>query len=400
MLIWASLVGLVACIWLSRHVTISTAQRTMKPLTPLDTNVQLDTHPFVSVLVAAKDEEDNIEAAARTLLDQDYPAFELIVMNDRSTDDTRNILDRLQAEYPDDRLKVIHIEQLQEGWFGKNNAMREGVAAARGDWLCFSDADCRQTSTRALSTAVHYALTRQADFLSVLPKLETQTAWECIVQPVCSAVMLLWFSPLRVNDPSCKEAYANGAFMLLSRDCYDAIGGHEAVRTEVNEDMHMARRCKERGWRLHVVQNEGLYTVRMYTGLGEIWKGWSRIFYGCFGTFRRLARSMNMLLMMNVFPYLSFAIALGVLFTSGWSGMGLGWQWVLLSSTVAVGGQQSVIFRFYRLSGVHPAWAPTFIIGALVCIGMLGNALRRLGGRASTTWRGTTYCADRVVNSS
>jgi len=400
MLIWAALLGMVACVWASRHVAISHARRTLKPLTPADGDGSEHDRPFVSVLIAAKDEEDNIESAVRTLLAQDYPAFEVIVVNDRSTDGTRRILEQLQAEYPDERLKVIHVEQLREGWFGKNNAMREGVAVARGDWLCFSDADCRQISTRTLSVAVQYALAHHVDFLSVLPTLETQTTWERIIQPVCSAVMLLWFSPMRVNDPGRKEAYANGAFMLMSRDCYDAIGGHEAVRTEVNEDMHMARLCKERGRRLRVVQNEGLYTVRMYTGLRQIWSGWSRIFYGCFGTFRRLALSMGMLLVMNVFPYLSFLIALGALWMYGGSGLDLGWRCVLIAAAAAVVAQQTVIARFYRLSGVHPAWAPTFIIGALICIGMLANAMRRLGGRTPTTWRGTTYRADRVVKTS
>src|SRR4029079_6010588 len=106
--------------------------------------------------------------------------------------------------------------------------------------------------------------------------------------PVCGAVMVFWFHPKRVNDPEHSAAYANGAFMLLRRSCYDAIGGHDEVRTQVNEDMHMAHLAKEHRQRLVVVQNEDLYTVRMYSRFKDIWRGWSRIFYGCFGTFRRL----------------------------------------------------------------------------------------------------------------
>jgi chlorobactene glucosyltransferase len=397
MVVWTVFLALITCVWASRHLAIRHAQRTVEKLSAVGCDGWSEDPPFVSFLVAAKDEQDNIEVAVRTLLEQDYPAFEVIVINDRSTDRTAEILQRLHSEQPDGRLKVLHISKLQKGWFGKNNAMREGVAAARGQWLCFGDADCRQTSPHSLSAAIRYVTDNKVDFLSVLPNLENRTTWERIIQPACGALLVFWFPPMRVNDPACKEAYANGAFMLLSRDCYDAIGGHEAVRTEVNEDMHMARLCKENGRRLRVIQNDGLYTVRMYTDFNQMWHGWSRIFYGCFGTFRRLAVSIRMLVLMNVFPYVSFLIALGVLLSRGWADLSTGWRGVLIASTAAVATQQSVIARFYKLSRVHPAWAPTFIVGAVVCIGMLTNAIRRLRGRSTTTWRGTTYRADEVL---
>lgn len=185
--------------------------------------------------------------------------------------------------------------------------------------------------------------------------------------------------------------------MLMTRRCYEAIGGHEAVRTEVNEDMHLARLAKERGQRLFVVQNEGLYTVRMYSRFREIWRGWSRIFYGCFGTFRRLRVTMLMLMATNLFPYLSLLISAGVLLAKGWNGAGPGWQLVGGASALAVIAQQTVIVRFYRLSRADPWLAPTFIVGAVVCIGMLVNAMLKLRGRTATIWRGTVYRGDQVA---
>lgn len=258
------------------------------------------------------------------MLEQDYPAFETIVINDRSADRTGEILESLKAECPNGRLKVIHIQQLQDGWFGKNNAMREGVNQAKGEWFCFGDADCRQTSRRTLSMAVRHAVENGIDFLSVLPRLETQSVWEKIIQPVCGAVMVFWFHPEKVNSPNLPNAYANGAFMLMSRKCYEAIGGHEAVRSQMNEDMQLAKLAKAHGQRLFVMQNDGLYTVRMYSRFREIWRGWSRIFYGCFETFRRLRITLAMLLTTNVFPYLSLLIAACVLATRGWSEAGTG----------------------------------------------------------------------------
>jgi chlorobactene glucosyltransferase len=399
MIIWAVLLLGVACIWASRHVAISQARREQEPLRADSFSGPPADPPLVSVLIAAKDEEANIEGAVRSMLDQDYPNFELIVINDRSTDRTGQILESIRAEQPDSRLRVVHIQQLRDGWFGKNNAMREGIEQAKGQWLCFGDADCRQTSRRTLSMAVRHALENRIDFLSVLPRLETQSLWERIIQPVCGAVMVFWFNPSKVNDPKRPNAYANGAFMLMSRECYQAIGGHDAVRTEINEDMHMAQLAKQRGQRLFVIQNDGLYTVRMYSRLREIWRGWSRIFFGCFETFRRLRITLAMLLTTNIFPYASLLIAAAVLGIKGWSGAGGGWQLVAAAAALVVVVQQTVITRYYRLSQTNPWLAPTFIVGAVVCVGMLVNAMFKLNGRTTTTWRGTTYRGSQLADS-
>jgi chlorobactene glucosyltransferase len=404
--VWVVVLWLVGLVWASRHIDISRARREQRPLDENSYDGPPASPPMVSVLIAAKDEEANIETAVRTMLAQDYPRFELIVINDRSTDRTRSILNRLAAETSDadgnadgngnGRLKVIHVERLRDGWFGKNNAMREGMERATGEWLCFSDADCTQISARTLSLAVRHAVENRVDFLSVLPILETRSFWERIIQPVCGAVMVFWFHPKRVNNPNHPAAYANGAFMLMKRSTYDAIGGHDAVKTEVNEDMHMARLAKEQRQRLMVVQNDNLYSVRMYSGLRQIWRGWSRIFYGCFGTFRRLLITMVFLLVMNILPYASAVAGWALTAARGWSDAGP-WRPVAIAATLAVAFQLSVIARFYRLSRTSAWLAPTFIVGVAFCIGMLINAMLKLGGRTATTWRGTTYRGGQVA---
>ncbi len=398
MLIWAAALLMVALVWLTRHVAISRARVEQIPLTSRSYPGPPPDAPFVSVLIAAKDEEANIETAVRSMLRQDYPHFELIVINDRSTDRTAGILERLKASDTTGRLQVVHVTGLREGWFGKNNAMREGLARARGEWLCFGDADCEHTSPRTLSMAMSLVLERGIDFFSLLPRLATESLWERIIQPVCGGLMILWFNPQKVNDPRHPAAYANGAFMLMSRACYEAIGGHEAVRTQVNEDMHMARIAKERGLRLFVCQNEDLYTVRMYSSLGQIWRGWSRIFYGCFGTFRRLRISMLVMIVMNLFPYGSLLAAAGVMAWRGPAAAGPGWGWVGAAAALAVLMQQTVIVRYYRLSYTSPWLAPTFIVGAVICVGMLANAMLKLKGRTAVTWRGTVYRGEQVAD--
>jgi len=389
--VWIVLLVLVGLIWLSRHLEVNRAYREQIPLSAASFDGPPTDPPKVSVLVAFKDEQENAELCVRTLLEQDYPNFELILIDDRSTDRTPEILDAMAGD--SEKTTVIHVGRLREGWFGKNNAMREGVERVTGQWLAFSDADCFQTSPRTLSMAVRYAVENKIDMFSVLPVLETPSIWERIVQPVCGAIMVFWFHPKRVNNPKSKAAYANGAFMLMTREAYEKIGGHEAVRTRVNEDMHMARLVKEHGLRLFVMQNDGLYRVRMYTRFRDTWRGWSRIFYGCFGTLRRLLISFFFMLVISLGPWLSGAV--------GWLavalGGGEGWWWTAWAATAAALVQETVIFRYYRLSHANPWLAPTYPLGGLLSLGMLLNAMTKLNGLSATTWRGTTYHGDRVA---
>lgn len=388
---WLGLTAVTLLTWLSRHGQLSRARRTMPPLTSRMPDGPAGARPTVSWIVAAKDEAANIEACLRSMAAQDYPNLEIIAVNDRSEDQTGAIMDRLAAEH--ERLTVLHVAQLPPGWFGKNNAMRDGVARSTGEWLCFTDADCIQLSPRSLSVAMQYARGKGADFLSVLPAHETRGFWESVIQPACSGVLMIWFNPMRVNDPRRKTAYANGAFMLMKRACYQAIGGHEAVKTELNEDMHMARLAKERGLRLCVVSNVDLYTVRMYEGLRATWKGWSRIFFGCFGTMRRLVATATILVLFSLLPWITTAVGAAAL-AGQWRWPG--WPVLTAVGAVACLMQWTVMFRFYRLNRLRPWYALFYPLGSFVGLTALIGAMRRVGGRSTVTWRGTTYRGDRV----
>ncbi|HUU85884.1 MAG TPA: glycosyltransferase family 2 protein [Phycisphaerae bacterium] len=391
---WLILLGLIAVVWLTRHAAISSARRREPVLSSRSYDGPPEQAPRISVLVAAKDEQENIESCVTTFCEQDYPDFEVIVIDDRSSDETPAILQRLHKRY-NDRLRVLTVRRLRHGWFGKNNAMREGVSAATGQWLCFADADCRQTSPSTLSMAMREAQAGRDDFLSVLPVLETKTFWERLIQPVCAAIMVFWFRPERVNDPRSPAAYANGAFMLIKRRVYDAIGGHERVKTEVNEDMHLARITKQMGHHLRVIQNDDLYVTRMYATLGQTWRGWSRIFYGCLASFRRLLVAMSVLTAFSLVPWASLLISL-----IGWAGAGpetvTAWRWLAVFSVVTVLLEQSVMFRFYRLARGEPRWSLAYLLAACICWGMLASAMLKRLGATSTTWRGTTYHKDQL----
>lgn len=375
---WFWLLLLIALVWLRRHGQLNRAH-----LEPILTADQADDGgaemPTLSVLVAAKDEEANIGRCVESLLAQDYPGLQVVAANDRSQDRTGAILDELAARDP--RLKVVHIRELPAGWAGKNHAMHQAVQHAAGQVLVFTDADCQFHEPRMLRAAVRFAQREKVDLLSVLPQLEAGTFWERVVQPPAGAIMVYWFPPQRVNDPASRVAYANGAFMLMSRESYERLGGHEGARGALNEDMHFAATAKRRGLRLRVIRGDGLYTVRMYVGMRQIWNGWTRIFYCCFGTLGRLMASVLFLSIFSLAPTVSLLLSP----LAGAAGPA-----IALAAAVAVVAQQTVLWRFYALGGTPPAWALTYPLGAAVCLGITLNAMRRHGG-ATTKWRGTVY---------
>jgi chlorobactene glucosyltransferase len=384
--VWFWVLAFIAFVWLRRHRDLNRG-RDEPVLSAQDVPPPDDPLPRLSVLVAAKDEEANIERCLNGLLAQQYPDFEIIVANDRSADRTGEIVDRLAAQHP--HLKTVHITELAPGWSGKNHALHHAVQHATGEYFVFTDADCRFHDPTLLAAAVGYARREQIDFLSVLPQLEAWTFWERVVQPPAGAILIFWFPPQKVNDPRSPRAYANGAFMLMSRTAYERLGGHAAVRTALNEDMHFARRAKQLGVRLRVIRGGGMYSVRMYAGWRQIWNGWTRIFYCCFGTLPRLLASVLFLSVFSLLPTLSLLAALTLLI---WPEFRPWAAAVAAVAAVAVLAQQSVLWRFYALGGTRRAWALTWPLGAAACLGITLNAIARHFG-ARTHWRGTTYTA-------
>jgi hypothetical protein len=284
---------------------------------------------------------------------------------------------------------VIDITQLPEGWAGKNNAMQTGIAQSQGDWICMIDADCRQTSRHTLSAAVQYAQDTATDMLSVLPTLEMHGFWENVVQPVCAGLMMIWFHPDKVNSPKYPNAYANGAFMLIRRAAYQQIGTHQAVRDRVNEDIHLAGRVKQAGLKLRVVSNHGLFLSRMYTSLPQIFRGWARIFFGTFGTLRRIGMSLAALVIVSLLPYPLAALGL-ILAVSGARPHGA-WLACGIAGLVAVACQFVAIFRFYRLVGARTGLTWTYPIGCVVTVLSLISAIGKLRKGAKIVWRNTSY---------
>ncbi len=371
-------------IWLLRHFSLTQAKRQAEVL---DSSYRKDMKhwPKVSVLVAARNEEKNIARCLKYLLEQDYPDFEIIAIDDRSEDGTGEIVDKLAEEHKD-KLKVIHIENLPENWLGKPNAMYEGAKYAQGEYLLFTDADCFFYCPSVIRIAVSYTIDNNLDLLSVLPVLETHTVWEKILQPVCSAVLMIWFRPHRVNDPESKIAYANGAFMLFKKECYMSIDGHQAVKDSISEDMDFARIIKQRGFKLYVIQNRDLYRTRMYEDFRSTFTGWSRIFFGCFAKPFRVILAILLLVIMSLLPYFILIGTILLACHRNWYLPHNIWNLVVWS-IIAVIAQMSVLLRFYPLSGARWYQAFSYPIGASVTLVMLINALLKFF-TGKINWRG------------
>lgn len=234
--------------------------------------------PFVSVIIPARDEARNIERCVRSVLTADYPEFEIIVVDDHSTDGTGGIARRIATEDP--RVRVISAPDLPPGWFGKQWACAAGANAARGALLLFTDADTRHASD-LLPRAVNAMHRRDAELLSVAGQQEMHSFWERVIQPQMFGLLSLRYGGTEAVSTTRRpeNAIANGQFILVRRGAYDAMGGHALVRDRVAEDLTMAQEFVRAGRRIALVLGTDQLSTHMYASLSELIKGWKKNVY-------------------------------------------------------------------------------------------------------------------------
>lgn len=229
-----------------------------------------DDLPLVSIIVPARNEAQEIERAALSLLEQDYPHFELIAVNDRSTDSTGEILDQLARRHA--QLRVVHVDDLPGGWLGKNHAMHFAAQQASGELLLFTDADVVMQPT-TLRRAVGFMRTHGLDHLTVAPDTVMPTA---LLQAFVVTFMIFfsaYFKPWKVKDPRSKAYIGIGAFNLVRAESYRAVGTHETIRMRPDDDVKLGKIIKLGGFRQDVVYGAGLISVRWYSSLRELIEG-------------------------------------------------------------------------------------------------------------------------------
>jgi len=354
--------------------------------------------PLISFCVPARNEERNIRACVEGLLAQDYPNFEVIVLDDRSSDATAEILHGLVME-SDSLLSVqegaptLHIvsgSNLPAGWAGKPHALYQASAVARGEWLCFVDADTF-LSTTTLSSCYAKAVETKADMLTIMTFQILGSFWEKVVMPLVMTALSVGFSPRKVNDPARKDAIANGQFILIKRSVYDAVGGHKSVKDQIVEDKAISEQVKWNGYRLIVADGSQVTQTRMYTSLPEMWEGWTKnIYLGL--------RDQTSLMWLGVFG--AFVALLAALFLPIWPFLGIRWflnggGWmavtVIVESLLLWAYLIRVRAQVSRKMKISAWYACTTPLGAAVFASMMiTSAFRVLTGKG-VTWKGRLY---------
>lgn len=389
---WTTLAWAIVGVWCFIAVIFVMALRRQSTLKVSASSGPTDL-PKLSVLVAARNETLCIEACIRSLFRQDYPNLEVVAINDRSTDDTDSILDRLAAEFGP-RLQVVHVTSLPVGWFGKPNALTTGLQYATGSLICFTDADCVFQARGALRSAVSELLRRQLDVMSIAARYSMDSLREQVLVPCVSEMLLTWLHPERVDDPNCPDAFANGAFILVQRTPFERIGGWSTLRAKICEDLEFAKLAKRSGLRTGVVQAENFYLTGSYQSLRESWNGWSRIFKGALTPSQLLLTLMRMSCLF-VLPLVATFWAVGYALGAGsidglMHGSGLAFL-------IAFGFRGALDVAIFRLVGAPLRAAVLAPLGRLFVMAAVTRALLSHAGLVHTHWRGAAFLAGQMV---
>jgi chlorobactene glucosyltransferase len=346
--------------------------------------------PLISIIVPARNEERNILACVEALVSQDYPDVELIVVDDRSSDSTLDILQQFKSRQVlgnSSTFELISGVDLPQGWAGKPHALYQGAAHAHGEWLCFVDADTF-ASPSLISSTYQAAKNSSADMLTILTDQQLGSFWEKVIMPLVFTALSVGFPADRVNDPSKPDAIANGQFILIRRDAYEAVGGHEAVRAEIAEDKALAVLVKGQGFRLVLADGRQFAQTRMYTTLPEIWEGWTKNIY--LGLQDRLwllgIGALTGLVGALLLPLWTLLCIVWVASISSWMAYLALFQSLLLWSYLVF---QRV--KACRALQINSWYAFSLPLGALVfTLMMFSSAFKVISGQG-VTWRGRSY---------
>jgi glycosyltransferase involved in cell wall biosynthesis len=333
---------------------------------------------LVSAIIPARNEEASVERAVESVAAQ-AEVGEVIVVNDQSTDGTGAILAGVAARIP--KVKVMETGELPTGWVGKNYAVAVGAAAAEGEWLLFTDADTYHypgSAKKALADAAKH----EAALVSYSPEQEMETFWERALIPFVFWRLSRLYDFGRVNDASKPDAAANGQYLMIAREAYEAVGGHAAIAGQVLEDVALARCVKQAGYRLYFAGGRGIVRTRMYRSFRAMWEGWTKNLFALLD-YSELALLREM----------TDGIILGVIvvLAAGWAYEPRGW--IALAAGSAVLGARMMGFATYLRENRYPGAYIQYVVPA-VCLysaTLLASWWRYKRGRIE--WKGRTYPA-------
>jgi chlorobactene glucosyltransferase len=338
-----------------------------------------DELPFVSVLIPARNEERSIKECVESLLVQDYKKFEVIVLNDNSEDSTGMILEELRSKYK--KLKVINGKPLPAGWSGKNFACHQLYKASKGEYILFTDADTEHFKDSILNSVTR-AINRKADLYTLIPKMTLNTFAEKMIMPgihFTSFTLLPYY--LAETLKSSAFAMGVGPFLLFRREAYETIGGHEALKNDLVEDVRLAKNIKRFGYKVVVNKGLDILSCRMYQSFKEIWEGFSKNIFPGMGY-------SSLTLFSVFFVYL-------VLFFVPFAGTAVSWamgndylMYNFLYQVVLLLIMRVIINSSFKLGFISTLFHPA---GVLI-ISMIGfNSWRWNKVGKGSLWKGRTY---------
>jgi len=346
---------------------------------------------LVSVIVPARDERRNIESCVRSIRAGSYRNIEVVVVDDRSTDGTADVV--REIAHDDERLTLIQSPPLPAGWFGKPWACATGARSARGDVICFTDADARH-GRDLVARAVNAMNARQLDMLSVAGHQELGSFWERVVQPHVFWMIASRYGGTETVNRSkrAEDKIANGQCIFVRQSAYASIGGHDAVRDQVAEDVALAQRLFVAGKRTELILGRDELTTRMYTSLREIMAGWRKnIFAGGREAmpWGRVGQAIfpAILLLSPLLTLLPLVICLAEALAGGP-------RWLLLASAIALAAQVVTWAAVYRWMGAPIRFAALFPLGSIIVAIVAIQAIAR-GSRVE--WKGRAYLTSSRV---
>jgi glycosyltransferase involved in cell wall biosynthesis len=334
----------------------------------------LDTGPAVSVIVAARNEAHGIEAGVRSLLRLSYPALEIIVVNDRSTDDTGAILERIRREDP--RLTVITIESLPPGWLGKNHALAVGAAHARGELLVFTDADVVFEPT-TIGRAVRLLEDERLDFLAAIPDVVVNGLALRALVMTFGVLFGIYTRPWKARDPRSRQHIGIGAFNMVRASAYRRAGTHAAIALRPDDDLRLARLVKDAGFVQDVAQARELIAVEWYPSVPAMVHGLMKnAFAGINYSVMALLGTTLALLLFNVWPWVAVLTSRGVACTL-WG--------------VAVAALMLLGLGHTKTTRISPFYVLLYPFGVLGFIFILWRSAWLALSRGAVEWRDTSY---------
>jgi glycosyltransferase involved in cell wall biosynthesis len=367
------LFGFIALFWLTHGLRVAFGALRLPWLEQFEPAADGNC-PRISMLFAARDEEEKLPAALATLMEIDYPDLEVIAADDRSQDATGQILDEFATAHL--RLRVVHVERLPEGWLGKPYGLQRAYEASSGEWLLFTDADVR-FQPDALRRAVSLMKARKLDHLTLFCDVEMVGFWEKVVLTFFGLGFHLAIDPARVSNPRSSRYAGVGAFQLLQRSAYEASGTHRRLAMEVVDDMKLGKIVKQAGFRSDCAVAHNFVSVRWHAGLANIVRGVTKNFFASAGyNLGLVAAQLAGLILMNILPFVGLFVSHG---------------WIQIFCAIAVAIAVGFHAGIAMLSRVSPLYALTHPVGALLFCYMLVRSTVVTLWQGGIVWRDTFY---------